>query len=138
MSGLEVAGVILGSIPIIVSALGQYKTIKEKRRFFQRKALYIDRLIQSLKEQEALVEANLLVLLRAAGFDRDEIQAMNLTSHHEVFNRPDSAEELREYLGALYDPYQRALSRCENSLINISTKIGGFTPGEQVRRKKTR
>jgi len=52
MSGFEVTGVILGAIPVIISALEQYKKTRETWRRFRQKALYIDRLIQARKSRK--------------------------------------------------------------------------------------
>ena len=69
MSGFEVAGLIVGIIPIIVEALQQYKKTRERWRRFKCKALYIARLIDSLEEQQVLIQTDLNILLRATGFE---------------------------------------------------------------------
>ena len=129
MSGFEVAGIILGAIPIIVTALQQYKTAKEKLSYFGNKALYIDRLIDSLEEQRVLIETDLYILLKATGVD---IGAHSFMSHGQVFQDDEVEKELQDYLGAIYDPYRKALVRCEGALKAIAVKISCFTVGKLV------
>ena len=51
MSGFEVVGVVLGVIPLIISALDNYKKTSQRIKFFRGKEPYVAQLIQSLKEQ---------------------------------------------------------------------------------------
>ena len=100
MSGFEVAGVILGAIPIIVTALQQYKKTREKLSYFRHKALYIDRLIDSLEEQKVLIEADLCILLRAIGRD-----LIDFGDCIQVFQSDEVEQELYNYLGVICELY---------------------------------
>ena len=112
MSGIEVAGLILGAVPLIIAALEQYKKTRETIYLFRRKALYIDRLIDALEEQRVLIESDLNQLLRAAGIESDEVAAAGATSCHDLLQDPDIATEIAQYLGQTFQPYQKALKRC--------------------------
>ena len=129
MSGIEIAGLILGAIPIIVIALQQYKRTRGKLSNFGHKALYVDRLIDSLEEQKVLIEVDFCVLLRAIDCD---YEPTNLSSYSQVFQDDEVTQELQDYLGAIYVPYRKALIRCEESLIGIATRISGLTMGSPV------
>ena len=132
MSGFEVAGLILGAIPIIVSALQQYKTTREKWRYFRGKALYIDRLIDSLEEQRVLIDADLEILFRAMGLEGNSIALFHTGDRMTILDSDEVSQELREYLGQIYDPYRNALAKCENALKAIVMHIGGLTSGHEV------
>lgn len=118
MSGFEVVGLILGAVPVTIAALEQYKTAHEMLRYFNHKSLYIDRLIHALEEQKFFIESEFEIVLRAAGFDQHAISTIDAEYLQAGLLRSDIAEELDRYLGRGYDPYRKALVRCENSRRN--------------------
>ena len=132
MSGFEIAGLILGAIPVTTAALIQYKTTHEMLRYFKHKSVYIDRLIQALEEQKFCLESEFDIVLRAAGFGQQDASAMDPEHLHTILIRRDVVEELCRYLGRGYEPYRKALLRCETSLEEIVRSIGGLVPGSQV------
>ena len=132
MSGFEIAGVILGAVPLAIAALKQYKTAHEMKRSFKLKSLYIDRLIGTLEEQEYYFETEFDMILRAAGCRPQDISTISLEHLKKRLLENDTAEELRKYLGRGYDPYNKALIRCGTSLGDIVRSIGGLVPGSPV------
>lgn len=132
MSGFEVVSLILGAVPVTIAALEQYKTAHEMLRYFNHKSVYIDRLIQALEEQKFYIESEFDIVLRAAGFDQHAISTIHAEYLQTGLLRSDIAEELDRYLGRGYDPYRKALVRCENSLGEIVMSIGGLVPGSPV------
>ena len=73
MTGIEVAGLLLGAIPIVISALGQYQ---QTITFFEHavhKKRHIDQLIVALRQQEALFTSEIELMLRNAGKDEEEL-----------------------------------------------------------------
>ena len=132
MSGFEIAGLILGVVPLTIAALKQYKTAHEMKRSFVYKSLYIDRLIQALEEQSFFLESEFDLVLRAAGFEQRDIGTVSGEYLQTILLRSDVAEELRRYLGRGYELYRKALIRCETSLGEIVRSIGGLVPGSPV------
>ena len=132
MSGFEIAGLILGIVPLTIAALERYKTAHEMLRYFNHKSVYIDRLIQALEEQKFCLESELDIVLRAAGFEQQDVSTIGGEYLRTILLRRDVAEELGRYLGRGYDLYRRALARCETSLGEIVRNIGGLVPGSPV------
>lgn len=132
MSGFEITGVILGAIPVIIGALEQYKKTRETWRRVRQKALYIDRLIQALEEQKVLIETDLNLLLRAVGFENEDVVAMGSDNCHDCLRDSELATEIEQYLGQTYRPYYKALNRCEIALEEVARKIEGLVPSPQV------
>ena len=126
MSGMEIAGLILGAVPLTIAALKQYKTAHEMLRSFKRKSLLIDRLIGVLQEQEFCLESEFTLLLRAAGctINGEDMQALLV--------RDDITKDLKGYLGRAYEPYLNALIGCKSSLEDIVKRIWGLVPGSPV------
>ena len=132
MSGFEIVGLILGAVPVTIAALEQYKTTHEMLRYFNHKSVYIDRLVQALEEQKFCLESEFDIVLRAAGFGQNDVSATDPEHLHTILIRNDVAAELGRYLGRGYEPYRKAVLRCETSLEEIVRSIGGLVPGSQV------
>lgn len=69
MSGLEILGLILGAMPILISALEGYQKLGKKRDAFRRKSMHIDRMIRALDWQQKLIRSDVRLVLRNAGLD---------------------------------------------------------------------
>ncbi|KAL8810331.1 MAG: hypothetical protein Q9200_002668 [Gallowayella weberi] len=128
MSGIEMAGLVLGAIPVVIWALENYKTTREIWRRSRSKALLVDRLINALKEQRLLMELDVQVLLKAASYEDHEIVDLEAFSCYELLLDQGLAVALQRYLGRVYEPYRAALGRCESILTDIAQSIGGLTP----------
>lgn len=132
MSGFEIAGLIIGVVPLTIAALERYKTAHELLHRYSNKPVYIDRLIQALEEQKFCIESEFEIMLRAAGFEQQDISTVGGDHLKTILLRRDVAEELGRYLGRGYDPYRKALVRCEASLGDIVRNIRGLVPGSPV------
>lgn len=132
MSGMEVAGLILGAVPIMVAALGHYKTNHKKSWSFRYKASRIDQLIIALENQKFFLEGDLELALLEAGFERNDIVSMDTSNLQGLLCRSDVAEELSQSLGRGFGPYKDTLGRCEASLTKIVQEMKGLVPGPQV------
>lgn len=131
MSGFEIAGLIIGVVPLTIAALERYKTAHRMLRYGN-KSVYIDRLIQALEEQKFCLESELEIMLRSAGFEPQDTSTFEVENLQTLLLRGDVAEQLGQYLGRGYDPYRKALLRCEASLGNIVRNIGGLVSGSPV------
>ena len=134
MSGLEIAGTILGAIPVIVVALQlskrQVDETKQKWRLFRNRAQYIDRLIDSLECQKMMIAGDLAVLIRAAAAPLlDDYSLLNVTGINQLLERQDVRHRLETYLGERYDSIRKTLMHCETSSKDIAAKISECTSG---------
>ena len=118
--------------PVTITSLEQYKRAHKIIRSFNHKSVYIDRLIQALEEQKFCLESEFDIVLLAAGFEQHDFGSSNVEYLQTCLLRSDIAEELSRYLGRGYDPYRKALVRCETSLGEIVRSIGGLVPGSPV------
>lgn len=95
MSGIEVAGLILGALPVVVWGLKQYKTTHDIWRRSRSKALMVDRLIEALEEQKVLIEIDLKLLLKAADIEDEEVAALNVPNYCELLQHQDVEMQLQ-------------------------------------------
>ncbi|KAL8974342.1 MAG: hypothetical protein Q9197_001414 [Variospora fuerteventurae] len=127
MSGLEAAGLVLGAIPIIIWSLEKYKTTREIWRRSRNKALLVDRMINTLQEQQFLIKADLQILLRTAGVEDVETSGMDRSYYREHLVKPRITKALMRYLGPAYHVYRNRLSTCERILAEIAQNVRGLT-----------
>lgn len=132
MSGIEVAGLVLGAIPLVIAALDNYKTTRQRFKYFVGKELYINRLIEALKEQKFFIDTELRVALGAAGLTPDDINTLILTPDASLFGDPDVVNAVQEYLGEGFPLYENAVFRCHDALTELVNNIQGLTSDSQV------
>jgi len=126
MSGFEIAGVVLGAIPLIISALEHYQSGKSAASALVQWRGQLDRLIFRLKLQETIFHLEAVELLRAARVPellgggnptRDECVA--------ILSSSETGKKMQGFLGplCLYDMLLEILERYENCLKKIVAKI---------------
>ncbi|KAL6833602.1 hypothetical protein J3E69DRAFT_324512 [Trichoderma sp. SZMC 28015] len=127
MSGFEVAGLVLGIIPLAISALEHYKAGRGVVATFVKFHGQLDTLIYRLKLQRTFFYLNILDLLRNAGVS----EVVNKTDLSEedcitILRNAKTAEEIREYIASehLYDTFDEILRRYETCLKAIISKLG--------------
>lgn len=119
---MEVAGLVIAVVPLIISALEQYREARRGIRRFKRLSFHLNRLIQALPEQIFCLETDLQQLLKAAEFEED-ITDVDHEDLQAFILRSDVAAKLGPYMGKAYDPYIQALSLCEESVREVLKRI---------------
>ena len=117
-------GVVLGAVPLIVSALETYKTSKRAWTRFRKTALLIDELIEALAENEALIETSVEFLFQKLDV-KDEIVGNDAATYV-------SKLEILSCMGKLHKPYKQALLRWERTLLEIVNKFEGLVLDSKV------
>ncbi|KAL2782475.1 hypothetical protein BJX66DRAFT_192514 [Aspergillus keveii] len=126
MSGIEVAGLVLGAIPIVVAALKSYKEAKKRYIWFIGKQEHINRLIQSLNEQAYFIKSDVEVALRSTDFEQARIQSILTGPDLSLWNDDEVADAIRDYLGEGYQLYINALERCQQKICTIVNNLNGL------------
>ncbi|KAL4733248.1 hypothetical protein BDV11DRAFT_214090 [Aspergillus similis] len=129
MSGVEVVGILLGAIPLVVSALKTYKETKQRYIWFMNKEPYINRLIQSLNEQIYFIRADVDIALQSTGLEHDKIKAFLSDPDLDFLSNQEVADAIRDYLGEGLQLYLDALARCQNMICNIVKNLNGLVSG---------
>lgn len=127
MSGFEVAGLVLGAIPLAISALEHYKAGRGVVATFMKFHGQLDTLIYRLKLQRTFYYLHILDLLRSAGVK--EVVNQSDVSEEEcikILQNAKIGDEIREYLGPgqLHDTFLEILTRYETCLKMIVSKLG--------------
>lgn len=132
MSGFEIVGVILGAIPLLISAIEKYKATSQRLKYFKYKEPYIAQLIQSLEDQKFFLESDLYIPLNSTNLEEDQINNVIRQANPDLFRDIEISQALREYLGDGYAPYQRAVTRCHQILVEIASNINGLASTAKV------
>jgi hypothetical protein len=125
MSGFEVAGVVLGAIPLVISALEHYRNGKGTASSFVKWRGHLDTLIFRLKLQQTFFYLDILELLRVANVDQLE-DRVDLTEEECIVILSDAktGKGVRKFLGPLYNTFIEILARYETCLKTIAGKLG--------------
>lgn len=126
MSGLEVAGVVLGALPIVVEAISTYRAQKGLIATMRRSGGLVDKLIHQLKVQQACFYFDILELLREARVH--EILREGdppIAKCVEILQAVSTGDEVKHYLGSqIFDDFLDILRYWEHYLKEITSKLG--------------
>ncbi|KAE8416101.1 hypothetical protein BDV36DRAFT_284843 [Aspergillus pseudocaelatus] len=131
MSGFEVVGVVLGAIPLIISAIDSYKATSQRIKFMVKKELLLNQLIQSLEEQKFYFQTDICLALKEAHLEEKQIIAQIDERGLNLFQDPEISDALKEYLGEGFTLYINAVARCEHILSDIIANISGLVATPQ-------
>lgn len=124
MSGFELAGVVLGTFPILLNAL---ETVKRGPVAIQKRELR--HAIESLATQQLVLENMLSVVLdEALGLRRDDTQGSNRIDLRTIgWTDPDVNERLKAFLGADADLFLNTLKDLQKSLMKTVSRVEKVT-----------
>lgn len=121
MSGIEVAGIVLAVIPLIISALEDYKAGTSRYAAFFQHRIMLDNLLHRLRTQRVIFYAVAKVLLRAAGIEDDRIGSELDCAN--TLQTNDVAAKIKDYLGVQYDSLDEIVREHEKCLKLIAGTI---------------
>ncbi|KAK0739601.1 hypothetical protein B0T21DRAFT_362935 [Apiosordaria backusii] len=120
MSGFEVAGVVLGAIPLVIAALEHYQAGKGAVASFVKYGGLLEQLIFRLTMHQHLYHSDILSLLQAAGVaELDPRDRDTVAECLQLLKDPGIGEEIREWLGPLNEPFRQLMGRYESLLKTI-------------------
>lgn len=125
MSGFEIAGLVLGALPLVISALEHYKSGKSIASALVQWRGHLDTLIHRLKQQDTLFLLSLRELLHIARVQELSDGRLDLTREEcvTIFSSPETEEAMKESLGSLNEIILETLRRYEECLKKIVVKI---------------
>ncbi|KAL9580258.1 MAG: hypothetical protein Q9203_006375 [Teloschistes exilis] len=133
MSGIEIAGLVLGAIPLVISALEHYEDIIGPTKTFFKFQGELDCAIRELRNQHTLFEQSIEVLLRPITTDQ-QLSEMIDNTKSKLWQDPDIEQELRSNLGTAYASYMRTVSDIQMIMIGIAMKLDNVHGVENLNR----
>ncbi|KAI8948203.1 hypothetical protein F4801DRAFT_581628 [Xylaria longipes] len=124
MSGFEIAGIVLGAIPLVISALENYKTGQSTLAALVKYQGQLDKLLYQLKVQQTEFYFDILELLRSAEIEEvDDRVNISLEDCLSILQNNKNGGQLQEYLGIHHSAFFDILRRYEQCLKKIAKKL---------------
>ncbi|KAK1700497.1 hypothetical protein BDP55DRAFT_626069 [Colletotrichum godetiae] len=118
----EIAGLVLGAIPLVISAYEHRKALLDSAEaFFHGKKDY-DKIIRRLHIEYASYDQNMRILLIHA-VNEEELDHMIKNSQHSLWKSEGLAIILRRELGSAYGPTMGLLEDLSDILVSIVAKL---------------
>lgn len=124
MSGFEIAGVVLGALPIVIEGLSAYRAGKGLLATIRRFHGLVDDLIHQLKTHKTNFYLDILQLLREARVEAilDDLDPTEEVCMEVLFNAR-TGKEISRYLGHLQPQFLETLGYYENYLKEIVSRL---------------
>ena len=134
MSGIEVAGIVLGALPLVIPALENYKAGKGAMSSILKWKGHLDHLIFQLKVQHKTFYLHISTLLLDAGVGEiDDKRDLTENECASILRDAKTGYELKKYLGNVYGLFLEILGRYETCLKEIVGKLGHIKRPPKVR-----
>lgn len=124
MSGIELAGLVLGAFPIALAALGKYRDVAETLGTFWRIRREHQQWTHSLNICKLAFEQNLEELLLPLIVDDDELQWLVQNPDAPKWRDPELEDRLRERLPKSYGLYLETMSRIQHVMVEVTQELG--------------
>lgn len=130
MSGFEIAGVVLGALPILFSAVDWSKRgIGRGKDFFQKRQIVEKLALALLSQQQHLAEIIRSILARSGCEDLSRLEDDPV----EYLMDEAIQEQVLDYLGEeTFTALQGQLDHCHETIKLLAIKIAGLVPSIQV------
>ncbi len=121
-TGVEIASLVLGSIPILISALEHYEAILEPTAaFFHWKGM-LPTIIRELYMTRVSYDQTIRLLLKPIA-SRENVDRMMDDPASELWLEGDVADALRVKLEAVYDPCMQTIKEMTENLVEIAQHL---------------
>ncbi|KAI8635262.1 hypothetical protein F5Y19DRAFT_5551 [Xylariaceae sp. FL1651] len=124
MSGFEIAGIVLGAIPLVISALEHFKAGRGSLAAILKHRGQLDILLDRLRDQRISFYFDILQLLRNAEIEEAEDRT-DLTEEDclLILQNEKAGTQLQEYLGVHHLAFLDILRRYEDCIKKIARKL---------------
>lgn len=130
MSGFEVAGVVLGVLPIVIEAIKCYDTISTKFRIFRQSSLGIQKFYNLLRVQRQLFLRESHFLLGLIDVDEKKRRVMVENATHALWTDKELNHRLTHRLGDHYEACEAAVKTIHIILEGVESDMRCFAVDE--------
>jgi len=124
MSGIEVAGLVLGAFPLTIAALEHYRTTAETLGVFWKIRREYQKWIHGLNICQLAFEQNLEQFLLPLIADEDELQRLISDPGSSEWQNPDLEIRLRQRLPKSYDLYLESIEHIKEVMNDLKSELG--------------
>lgn len=138
MSGLEVAGLVLGAFPIAIEVLGRYKEVARRLGFWYKIAAEHKKCDSQLKYHQLVYVSNLKrLLLPLAGLDDTRINELLDKPGGTSWTEAKTAENLEKRLGDSHEIYLQCIAEFHEWLEAMNRELAFDVASKQPLRDPT-
>lgn len=123
MSGIEVAGLVLGALPVVISALQSYKAGQGPIASLMKRPGPLDNLIDRLQNARCVFSVKLETLLLVAGIWINGQSLQNERDCMRILMKKRVARKLKKYLRSYFDNFLSVVRRYESCLKSIAAAL---------------
>ena len=125
---MEVAGLVLAAAPLAIEALKCYKAGRELTDLVRNRKRHIKTLVCALKGNNAVLEINIVWLLKTIGIYEADNTAADIPY---MIQTPSTLDAIENFLGRqVSDAFQNAILEGHEALLEIAQSIRGLLPRE--------
>lgn len=117
MSGFEIAGIVLGVIPLFISAAEQYRNGLNTVDKFLKKEQILNLYIQELETHKVLLRLQLETVIGSTNLPAKTQQELVDNTISPLWQHPDVQAQLRQNLGDTADLLQKTMKRMADVFI---------------------
>ncbi|KAL8329558.1 hypothetical protein RB597_005024 [Gaeumannomyces tritici] len=132
MSGFEIAGAVLGALPIAITALEKYREANRTYRFWRGIRREHNNFRQELNHQRYLFSTNLEILLLPLVVDDDMIKTLCANPGGPEWKRPETEKALQIRLGGAYPHYLAIMEALETTVRELNKELALDSPAVQA------
>ena len=133
MSGLEVAGVVLGAFPLLLAAIEHWHDIANTYELYRRIPRRYRECQQDIEYEKMMCRRNLEALLTPILQDADEVDRLVADPGGQGWNDPALQERLEERLHGSYHVYREIITKMEDVVYKLKKELSideGSTPSK--------
>lgn len=128
VTGVETAGLVLGAIPLLISALENFDKMAAPTKAFLYWKRHLRRLIGELYAIHTSYDQAVRLLLKPFADLADQITMMD-DPRNKFWKEGDIADSLRDHLGPAYSPFILTIDEVSEILVEIAACLN--IPGSQ-------
>lgn len=119
MSGIEVAGLVLGGFPLLISAAEHYKEGFEPLRKWKRFRSQFIGFIDAVDIEKNMFDATLERFLISADVPEEELQSFMTDPNYDGWYSEDLVEVLRSRLGPSYSVFMSTIKTLNETMADL-------------------
>jgi hypothetical protein len=123
MSGIEIAGLVLGGFPLLISAAEHYKEGFEIQVKWKRFRTDFIGFIDAVDIEKQLFDQMLERFLISADVPQEELQCFMMIPNYEGWRRKDLVEVLQSRLGSSYAVFSSTIGSMEKLMGDLQTLL---------------
>lgn len=122
MSGIEVAGLVLGAIPLIISAIEHYESSLDRAKVFFKWQDVLEKARRDLWVQYSSYEMTLRILLVDLA-NEAELEELLSEPQSTLWDNPELIQGLRDKLGETYQVYVYTIKQMESCVKTLARHL---------------